>query len=180
MPEHSHFDLQQIDGRSMVRLRVRPSGAGAAGDALQLPQQALHWSGEDPAACWLGPDQWLLTSDYQPAEDIIGRIDTVLSGQVYAATDMSSHYLCLSLKGPAARIILAMGSGFDMHRSAFKVGQCIRTHFANVLLFIVVVKDNDFDLYVDRSHARYLNNWLVSAGEDPITRSSDNHKMTVT
>ncbi len=175
MPEHPGFELNQIDGRSMVRLRVRPSGADAAGEALQLPQSALQWQGEDPAAHWLGPDQWLLTSDTKPAEDIISHIDSMLSGQLYAATDMSSSNVCFALQGPAARTLLAMGCGIDMHKSAFTTGQCVQTHFANVLLFIVVVDDNNFDLYVDRSHARYLSNWLVSAGEDPITRDSKYH-----
>ena len=172
MPDHPGFDLNQINGRSIVRLRVRPSGADAAGKALQLPQQALQWWGKDPATYWLGPDQWLLTSDTKPAKDITGHIDCTLSGQLYAATDMSSHYVCFALRGPAARTVLAMGCGIDMHRSAFMTGQCIQTNFANVQLFIVVVEGNNFDLYVDRSRARYLSDWLVNSGEDPITRDS--------
>ena len=179
MPEHPGFDLEQINGRSIVRLRVRPRAADVAGKALQLPQQALHWRDGDPAAYWLGPDQWLFTSDTQAAEDIMDHIDATLSGQLYAATDISSHNVCYSLNGPAARMVLAMGCGIDMHRSAFKPGQCVRTHFANVLLFIVVVEDNDFDLYIDRSHARYLSDWLLGSGEDPITRDAKLYKMTV-
>jgi len=176
MPEHPGFDLNQTDGRSIVRLRVRPGAADAAAKALELPQQALQWWGEDPAAYWLGPDQWLLTSDTKPAKDIISHIDRTLSGQLYAATDMSSHYACFALRGPAARTVLSMGCGIDTHRSAFTIGQCTHTYFANVQLFIVVVDDNNFDLYVDRSHARYLYDWLIKSGEDPITRDSKYHK----
>ena len=167
MPEQPGFDLDQINGRSMARLRVRPSGADAAGEALQLPQQALQWRGKDPMAYWLGPDQWLLTSDTKSVEDILRHIDATLSGQLYAATDMSSSNVCFALRGPAARRVLAMGCGIDVHGSAFTTGHCTRTHFANVLLFIVVVEDDNFNLYVDRSLARYLRNWLVNAGEDP-------------
>ncbi len=170
MPEHPGFALNRINGRSMVQLRVRPSGADAAIEALQLPQRALQWRGGDPATCWLGPDLWLLTSDTKPAEEITVYIDRRLSGQLYAATDMSSHYACFALTGPAARTVLAMGCGIDMHRSAFTTGQCLHTHFANVMLFIVAVEDDNFDLYVDRSHARYLSDWFASSGEDPITR----------
>ena len=173
MPEHPGFELRPVNGRSMVQLRVRPNRAGVACEALQLPQDVLQWRGGDPAACWLGPDQWLLTSDTKPAEDIVCHIDRRLSGQLYAATDMSSHYMCFALQGPAARTVLAMGCGIDMHPGAFVSGQCVRTHFANVLLFIVAVRDNYFDLYVDRSHSRYLNDWLVNSGEDPITRDSN-------
>ncbi len=170
MPEHGGFDLKQNNGRSMVRLRVRPKAADTAGKALQLPQHALHWRAGNPAACWLGPDQWLLTSDSKPGTEIIGHIDRTLSGQLYAATDMSSHYECFELSGPAARMVLAMGCGIDMHAGTFSTGQCVRTHFANVLLLIVAGDNNHFDLYTDRSHARYLLDWLASAGEDPVFR----------
>ena len=179
MSEYPGFELDQIDGRSLVRLRVRPSGADSAGVALDLPQQALRWTFGDPAAHWLGPDHWLLTSDAKPAEDIISHIDATLSGQLYAATDMSSSNACFTLRGPAARTVLAMGCGNDMHSSAFTTGQCIHTHFANVLLFIVVTDETDFDLYVDRSHARYLRDWFVRSGEDPITRALNHRKSSV-
>ncbi len=169
MPEQAAFELHQISDRSMVRLRVRPAGADAAGRALQLPLQALRWLGEDPTAHWLGPDQWLFTSDTAPAKDIISHIDSALSNQLYAATDMSSAIVCFALSGPAARTILAMGCGVDMHKSEFRTGQCVRTHFANVALFIVAVENDHFNLYLDRSFARYLRDWLISAGEDPIT-----------
>jgi len=163
----------------MVRLRVRPKGADAAGKALDLPRQALHSRLADPAAYWLGPDQWLISSDTKPAKDIISDINSALSGQLYAATDMSSSNVCFSLCGPSARMVLAMGCGIDMHSSKFSTGQCVHTHFAHVLLFIAAVGDDKFDLYVDRSHARYLNDWLVKSGEDRITRDSRYHKMTV-
>jgi len=170
MPEHPGFVLRQINGRSMIQLRVRPNGAEAAIEALQLPQQALQWRAGDPATCWLGPDLWLLTSDTKPAEEITVHIDHRLSGQLYAATDMSSHYVCFALRGHSARTVLAMGCGIDLHPGAFTTGQCVRTHFANVLLLIVAVAEDHFDLYVDRSHSRYLNDWIANAGEDPVTQ----------
>ncbi len=178
MPEHPAFDLNQIDGRSIVRLRVRPGGADDAATALKLPLEAQQRRGGDPTACWLGPDQWLLTSDLRSATDIIEEIDAALTDQLHAATDMSSQNVCFSLKGTTARKILAMGCGIDMHDSTFKKGECIRTHFANVALFMIAVDDNEFDLYVDRSFAQYLHDWIVNAGEDPVTRESNNSEVT--
>ena len=169
MPERPGFELNQINGRTMVRLRVRPQGADTAGKALQLPRKKSQCQGEDPVACWLGPDQWLLTSDTKSSGGIIRHIDQTLSDQLHAATDLSAHNVCFALRGRAARTVLAMGCGIDMHPDAFVPGQCVRTHFANVLLLIVAVEDNHFNLYVERSHARYLSDWLAKAGEDPLT-----------
>lgn len=167
--QHPGFNLEQISGRTIVAVRVRPDAVETAIYAIRLPRE-LCWSGEDPIAHWCGPDQWLLTSDTKAAKDIIQSIHINMPDQLHAATDMSSAYVCFALSGPAARTILAMGCGIDMHAGAFMTGYCARTHFANVQLLIVAIDDNSFNLYVDRSHARYLNDWLVSAGDDPITR----------
>jgi len=179
MPEHPGFNLNRINGRSIVRLRVRPKAAGAAGEALQLPQQALQWQDGDPASHWLGPDQWLLTSDTKAAEDIISDVDSALSGQLFAATDLSSSNACFALSGPAARTVLAMGCGIDMHRNEFRAGQCVRTNFASVPLFIVAVDEPGFVLYVDRSYVRYVGQWFARAGEDPLTRGATFHQTMV-
>ena len=185
MPEpvaHPGFNLGQISGRTIVRVRVRPGAVETAIYALRLPRE-LCWSGEDPIAHWCGPDQWLLTSDTKAAKDIIQNIQINMPDQLYAATDMSSAYVCFALSGPAARTILAMGCGIDMHAGAFMTGYCTQTHFANVQLLIVAMDDNTFYLYIDRSHANYLNDWLVNAGDDPMTRpdqqtSSEDSELT--
>jgi sarcosine oxidase subunit gamma len=169
MHEHLGFDLRQIDGRSIVKLRVRPSGANVAGKALHLPQEPFHSRPCDPVACWLGPDQWLLTSENRPVAEILDWIEGALSGQLYAATNMSSGYSCFAISGPAARVALATGCGIDMHETAFTVGRCVRTRFAQVPLIIVGNGSSALNLYVDRSYANYLQDWLTAAGKDPIT-----------
>ena len=121
MPEYSGFSLQQIFGRAMVRLRVRPGGAETAGSALQLPG-ALRCSGTDPSICWLSPDQWLFCSDQKSADVLAGEISEALPDQLHAATDVSSSLACFSLEGGAARTILAMGCGIDLHPLSFQAG----------------------------------------------------------
>jgi len=171
MAEQSGFTLRQIDGRAIVRLRVRPDAAPTAAEAMQLPQQALQTSSGNPSAHWLGPDQWLLTSENTPVADILINIDEALSGQLYSATDMSCALVCLSLTGPTARTVLAMGCGIDMHPGSFSTDRCVRTRFAQIPVLIVASGDSHFDLYVDRSYAHYLFEWIESAGEDPMTCS---------
>jgi sarcosine oxidase subunit gamma len=173
MPEHPGFELRQINDRTMVRLRVRPHAAEVACKSLLLPGEPNRWRDGDPAVHWLGPDQWLLTSDKQSVGELLGHIDNALAGQLYAATDTSSGSACFTMKGPASRSILAMGCGIDMHPCAWVKGQCVRTQFANVLLLIVAVGADHFDLYTDRSLAGYLEDWIAHASEDPLTIESN-------
>ena len=170
MPDHPGLELRQIHDRTMVQLRVRPRDAEFAGTALGLPGRALECREGDPAAAWLGPDQWLLISDSTTPAEIGAHVKQALADKVHAATDMSSAYACYALRGPAARTVLAMGCGIDMHPGAFAAGQCVRTRFADVPLLIVATEEHGFDLYIDRSLARYLNGWIEVASEEPITR----------
>lgn len=165
MPDRPGFELQTVDGRSIVRLRVRPDEAQSASAALQLPDNEQPWREDDPSIGWLGPDQWLLVSDKQAPEEMIDEIGRSLSGQLHVATDMSSGYACFELKGTAVRTVLAMGCGLDLHPDVFTVGRCARTYFAQIALFMVAQSNEHFDLYVDRSQARYFNDWLAAAGE---------------
>jgi sarcosine oxidase subunit gamma len=168
MPDHPGFELQAVHERSIVRLRIRPDAAGPAMEALRLPA-ALRRRDGNPSICWLGPDQWLFTSDEQTAQAIMDHIGHGLENQLHAATDVSSANACFTLSGPAARKVLAMGCGIDMHPRAFMIGQCVRTQFALVPLLIVAVDDNHFELYADRTYTRYLLDWFTDAGEDPMT-----------
>jgi len=172
MPENTGFDLKEIDQRSIVRLRVHPNGAQTATEVLQLPQQALQSRDGNPAIHWLGPDQWLFTSESESATDILNNIDSVLANQLFAATDMSSGLACFSLSGQSSRTLLAMGCGIDMHPDYFTSGQCVRTRFAQVPVFIVATGELEFDLYVDRSYSHYLYEWLSAAGKDPMACSA--------
>ena len=70
---------------------------------------------------------------------------------------------------PSLGTVLAMGCGIDLHPDVFQTGQCVRTNFAMVPLFIVAVGDNQFDLYLDRSFTHYLVDWCNDAGDDSIT-----------
>ena len=169
MPENPGFNLRQVDGRSIIHLRVRPDEADTASEALRLAP-ALRWQGEDPAAVWVGPDQWLITSDTRPTENLQAHINGALSSRLHAATDMSSAYVCFELTGPASRTVLAMGCGIDLHLQSLKPGHCARTLFAGVPVIMVAKGDNDFDLYLDRNLSGYFQKWLAVAGEDPFTR----------
>jgi len=179
MPEHPGFDLKAIKDRTIVRLRVRPHAAIDVAAALQLPTQALQWIVGDPMSLWVAPDQWLIVSDTKTAKEIMSELERNLSGQLYAATNVSSGNACFSLSGFASRTILAMGCGIDTHKRSFKPGQCVRTRFADVPLFIAALEDNSFELYVDRSFARYLCDWLTMSSEDPVTRDVKFDQMAV-
>lgn len=155
------------DGRSLVRLRVTLSGAEAAAQRLELPP-AGAWSGADPQALWVGPDQWLLVSRRQTPDALIEHCGQALEGVLHHAVDSSDALHCLAVEGVGARTLLAMGSGVDFDAGRFKAGQCARTRLAKVAVLIAALEGERFELYADRSVGAYLTNWLHQAGRDPL------------
>jgi len=154
--------------RGLVRLRVPLAEAARTAAALQLPAQPTHWSGSDPAALWMSPDQWLLVGEHASAEQLLELCRTRLGNLLYSATDASDALSCVRVEGRRARALLAMGSGVDIERSVLTPGRCLRTRFARVAVLLRVLADERFELYVDRSIAHYLEQWLQRAARDPL------------
>lgn len=156
--------LEGLPGRSLVRLRVPMPLADDVGRAWTLlPVEPLRWSGDDPRAIWVGPNHWLLTSVTESACDLIERCAGACGEILHAATDVSCALTGIALSGPHSRRLLAMGCGLALHTEAFPAGYCARTRFAQVPMLIVAVAADAFELYVDRSYAQYLSDWLAHA-----------------
>ena len=164
--------FKEKTGRSIVQVRVGMSDSDWAAKVLKLPAKPLHWRGRDPHSIWLGPDQWLVTSDSKSAEKLITFINRALSERLHAATDTSAALTCFELSGHASRTILTMGCGLDLDPRSFAQGHCARTKFACVPLLIVATKKDVYDLYVDRSLSLYLQKWVASAISNPLAAVS--------
>ncbi|MFW5679990.1 MAG: sarcosine oxidase subunit gamma [Pseudomonadota bacterium] len=131
-------------------LPTEPSTSAAAGEVVVL---------------WLGPDRWLcLGGDHR------GALETAAAGAFAAVTDVS-HQLCgLELSGPAARDVLAAGCRLDLHPQAMPEGFAGRTLVEKAEVILHRRPDRAgcpvFWLFVGRSFAGYLWDWLLEAGRE--------------
>ena len=158
--------------RPLVRLRVAMTEAERAAELMQLPAEPLRWSGSDPAALWVSPDQWLLVGESGSPGQLIQRCEDRLGGILHNATDATDALTCIAVEGAGARGLLAMLSGIDFHASRFRPGQCARTRMAKVAVLVRSVEGHRFELFVDRSVGAYLELWLRRSAQDPIHAAS--------
>ena len=153
-------------GRALVRLRVPLAAAAQAAARLDLPVEPLSSRGEAPSALWIAPDQWLLIDETVSASNIIEDVRDRLGTVLHSATDASDALACFMVAGPAARNLLAMGSGVDFDRRSFGPGKCVRTRFAKLAVLIRAIEPDRFDLFFDSCAADYLERWLRRAMAD--------------
>lgn len=120
---------------------------------------------DDLAALSLGPDEWLVLTSADRAEQVAERLRTTLRDEFAAVTDVSAGSSVIRLAGPRSRDVLAAGCSLDLHPRAFRAGRCAQTILAKATVTIVQVDDAPtFDLFVRRSFADYLALWLEDAG----------------
>lgn len=112
----------------------------------------------------LAPGEWLLVSNEQPAATLSERLAAELAPQGAVLIDATDGVGASKVHGMWARDVLSKGCGLDFHPSAFPVGRCARTRFAQMSVIVDHVDDAPtFHIYVARSYLRFLADWIADA-----------------
>jgi sarcosine oxidase subunit gamma len=159
---------------AMVDLWVDPAGPGgaAASDAIgvdALPAApSTTAAGSDVTAIWLGPQEWLITSDSRDGEDLEATVRDAVSEHRGAAIDVSAQRTTLRLRGAHARDVIAKGCSLDLHPAVFGPGAAAQTVLGQAGVVLIPLSDNgtDYRIIVRSSFARYLADWLIDAAEE--------------
>jgi sarcosine oxidase subunit gamma len=157
--------------RALVVLRgwreERGFGAAAAatlGGALpQGPQRPATL--RDATVFWLAPTAWLLASDTIDADVLMQRLEGMAGIADAIAFDVTDARCRFVVAGTGAREALAMGTGIDLHPSAFAPGDAALTRLAGLTALLHLAGDGpEIHVYVERPAAHYLARWLEEAG----------------
>jgi sarcosine oxidase subunit gamma len=116
---------------------------------------------------WLGPTEWWVVTTGGAEEKLVADLRQAFTGQHAAVIDVSESRTVITLSGPSARAVLARGCSLDLHPRAFGPGQCAQTGLtkANIMLDQIDATPS-FDVYVLKSFADYLWQWLGLIGRD--------------
>ncbi len=148
-------------GEPATRFSFRGGKAAQAalGDAfgIVLPVQSCRATvGQDRAALWLGPDEWLLIGKDGQAETLFAALESALAGVPHSLVDVSHRNISVLLSGPRAASALNTACPLDLALESFPVGMCTRTIFGKAELIIWRTGDNKFHLETWRSFGPYV------------------------
>ena len=161
---NSGVNIERIDDLSIVSLKVSSKSIDSAIDGFQLAAP-LSANGSDPRSLWIGPDRWLLVSSTMSADLLVKKCEEALADILQNAVDNSAGLAVFRLTGTGARDLLAAGCGIDFRDEKFPVGYCCRTQFAQIAAIIAADGPERFDIYVDRSYEKYLDDWLRDSAD---------------
>ena len=126
-------------------------------------------AGRDTLVIWLGPQEWLVTSERRDGEDPEATLrDAVSEHGGAAVVEVSAQRTTLRLRGAHARDVIAKGCSLDLHPAVFGQGAAAQTVLGHAGVVLIPLSDNgtDFRIIVRSSFARYLADWLIDAAEE--------------
>ena len=133
---------------------------------IDLPTVPNTWvPTPDGRVVWLGPDEWLLTSERERPEDLEARIRDAVVPLGGAAVDVSAQRIAIRLTGSRLRDLLAKGCAIDLHPRVFGRGRSAQSTLGLAAVVLLALGDggDDFLVLVRSSLAGYLAEWLLDA-----------------
>ena len=132
-----------------------------------LPKESCSISTKEKITCmWLGPNEWLLVSNDTITNDSNDyELERVLFNDISkkdlgAVTNVSDQYTIFNLTGSNIFEILSKGSPFNFNSDDFTNNKVVQTILNHVDVTIHKKDRSNVDLYVRRSFAKHLWDWL--------------------
>ena len=137
-----------------------------------LPKESCSSSNKEKiTSLWLGPNEWLLVSnnetqketDIYEFEQVL--FDNISKANLGAITNVTDHFTIFKLSGSNIFEVLSKGCPFDFSSEDFGDDKVVQTILNHVDVTIHRKNENDVDLYVRRSFAGYLWDWLKDSAD---------------
>ena len=173
VPTNLAVSLREIPDRGMIDLRGLTSDRkfmAAAKEVLGValpkePRTSVAWG--DSKVLWLSTDQWLILCPRTKTAELLASLRQALAGIHSLAVDVSDMRAVIRMEGDGCAEVLMKGTSLDLLSPDYAAGTCRRMRFAEVAALLHVVEDDIFDIYVFRSYAHYVWEFLNVAAREP-------------
>jgi len=172
MQRYTAPDLQLRELERVSKLRVQAlrstEACAAQADPKYLPESPNTACGTDPFALWIAPDDWLVYSLTDTVTALGDAMALVESRLPLVTTDVTSASVVLELSGPRSIDVLMRDCTLDLDGEAIRMNCCARTLFAQTTVLIHRPEAFTWRLFVERSVARHVWDWLVDTAGEPL------------
>jgi sarcosine oxidase subunit gamma len=169
---YNNFSMREKTPVSKINLRGNLENKEFASKVekiigMILPNEACSTSSKEKiTSLWLGPNEWLLISNDEISKETnIHELEQVLFESISktnlgAVTNVTDHFTIFSLSGSNVFEVLSKGCPFDFSSKDFGNNKVVQSILNHIDVTIHQKSENDVDLYVRRSFANHLWNWI--------------------
>ena len=160
--------LRELAFVTMVTVRVATDQPAAARIAeivgAALPAECGEVGvGRDHQVLWLGPDEFLVVSNTDPAT-LTAQLEGALGDEPGLVVDVSANRTTVELSGTSARAVLEKGCVLDLHPRVFRAGCAVSTMLGPAPVILWQTDELPTYRIMPRgSFADYTARWLLNA-----------------
>ena len=132
-----------------------------------LPKEACSTSTKEKiTSLWLGPNEWLIVSNEKvPKEMNSYELENILYDNISktnlgSVTNVTDQFTIFNLSGTNIFKTLSKSCSFNFETDSFTNNKVIQTILNHIDVTIHKKNENNVDLYVRRSFAKHLWDWL--------------------
>ena len=132
-----------------------------------LPKEACSTSTKEKiTSLWLGPNEWLIVSNERiPKEANTYELENILYENISktnlgSVVNVTDQFTIFSLSGSNIIKTLSKSCPFNFESDIFSSNKVVQTILNHIDVTIHKKNDDNIDLYVRRSFARHLWDWL--------------------
>jgi heterotetrameric sarcosine oxidase gamma subunit len=119
----------------------------------------------DLTVLWHGPGQWLIVRSPGRVARLADELADIC-GEEAAVVDLGHARTALRFEGEGVRDLLAKGTSIDLRPAHFVPGACALTALGKIGALLHALAPATIDVYVARSYAEALTEWLQHAAAD--------------
>jgi len=137
-----------------------------------LPKEACTASTKEKiTSLWLGPNEWLIVSNEEISkvtnayelENIL--FDNISKNNLGSVTNVTDQFTIFTLSGSNIFKILSKSCPFNFQPDNFTDNKVVQTILNHIDVTIHKKNENNVDLYVRRSFADHLWNWIKDSSK---------------
>jgi len=105
---------------------------------------------------WLGPNEWLVVNEEE--NDIFTKLKNEIGDKNGSVTDVSENRTIIRISGEKIYTLLSKFLTLNLEQNLSHHSSCVQTLFVKVPILIINNNDNtnEFDIFINRSHANYV------------------------
>ena len=166
--EHFEIKFQELPYVNKINLRIDPnnndymSSCGNILGAILPTKPNTYVKNEKVKIIWLGPDEWMVVSDQE--NELFIKLKNELGDLEASVTDVSENRTIIRVSGKKIDILLSKFLTLDLEKNLSTIGSCAQTLFVKVPVLLLVNnsnQDREIDIFVNRSHAKYIYDLLI-------------------
>ncbi len=152
--------VEQIDGQGMITVRAdladpKVAAAFKKATGLAVPETGKATEDGMRVLAWMSPDEAMVFCPAADAGTITADLKSALARLHALVVDVSDARAAFTVKGPAAREVLAKLAPFDTSAASFAVGDFRRTRIGQIAGAVYMANDTDIGLVCFRSVGDY-------------------------